>query len=247
MIRRKNSRLRPLVLAAGAAAVLGLPAVATGAVEDRTPSMLAPRDATNDPTPVFVWSPATDLEDPLDHYELVIGASPPISLPADKNFYVLPDELALLSGPPYSWVVTAVESDGDRHARAPEGFTVDPTMYAPPTVTGPLGLTNDPTPTITWDAPPGSPAVPSFNWEVLRTGANQVAVDSEAGTLDDSATLQSLADGTYAFSVSVVRNFPFSLGSGNAVLLFKVDTTAPGAATIVTRPAQDRRSPRRPR
>ena len=225
------------MVAAGAAAALGLPPIATGAIVDRTPSMLAPRDATSDTTPVFVWSPARDLEDPLARYELVIDGNPPIHVPAGTNFHVLPDAQALFLGP-HSWVVTAVENDGDRHARAPEGFTIEPTLLGPPTVTGPPPLTNDPTPTVNWVAPPGSPVVPGFNWEVLRTGANEVAVDSEAGTLSDSATFQTLADGTYAFSVSLARDLPMSFGSANAVLLFTVDTTAPGAATVVTRPAQ---------
>ncbi|MDX6555493.1 MAG: large repetitive protein [Miltoncostaeaceae bacterium] len=225
------------MLASGVAtAVLLLPGAAPGAVEDRTPSMLTPRLATDALLPTFVWSPATDTPDPLDHYELVIDGGNPIPIPATQVSYIA--EGALFPGV-HSWIVTAVESDGDRLAQpAPQLFMVDPTIPPAPAVDGPIGLTNDDTPTFSWDAP--GIMQPTFLWQVIRTGSGEEIVASSpgGGVSGSSTTIPGLDDGTYAFSITVTR--PFGQGggvSGNAVLGFTVDTSPPAAALVVGRPA----------
>jgi hypothetical protein len=232
-----------VVLASGAAtAVLLLPGAAPGAVEDRTPSMLTPRLATDALLPTFVWSPAKDTEDPLDHYELVIDDGAPITIPPDQVSYVAEGLLTPPVGT-HSWIVTAVENDGDRFAQpAPQLFMISPAPSIPPApaVEGPIGLTNDDTPTFSWEAP--GITNPTFRWQVIRTGAGEEIVASSpgGGVTGSSTTIPSpgLDDGTYAFSITVERPPPQGGGvSGNAVLGFTVDTTAPAAAVITTRPA----------
>ena len=238
MIRSRNQRLRRLLAAAaGGAAVLALPAAAPAAVQDRTPSMLTPRLATDALVPTFVWSPATDLEDPLNHYELVIDNGEPVNLPPTAVSYI--SEQALFPGF-HSWIVTAVEEDGDRFAQpAGQLFEIDPMLPPPPAVDGPIGLINDDTPTFSWEAP--GIQQPNFHWQVIRTGSGEEIVASSpgGGVSGSSTTIAALDDGNYAFSITVTRGFGQGGGrSGNAVLGFTVDTTAPAAAVVTARPAQ---------
>lgn len=199
----------------------------------------SPRDGevSTSRRPAFQWVPGSDALSGIQFYEVWLE-SPQVKKLGSTNPGVT--RLTPSSDLPLGtirWFVKTYDnafgssvpggpSNGSRSASF--GLTIDPSAPAAPTVlAGPAGPTNDPTPTFGW-----SGAGPRFDWVVTRPG---VAVPVAQGTTADRQARVSppLPDGAYTFRVKQVRG---GQDGPQATRDFVVDTVAPGAPVIVTRP-----------
>jgi hypothetical protein len=109
-------------------------------------------------------------------------------------------------------------------------FRVDPNATAAPVFTAaPPAATNDNTPSFAWT---GAEGAQEYRW-ALKQGADTVSdglLNASTTTLD----LGPLNDGDYVFTLTQRTNGIHGTAAAHA---FTVDTVAPGALTIVVRPA----------
>ena len=126
------------------------------------------------------------------------------------------------------WRVRVVDKAGNITSGGVRQFTIDPTVPPAPTITGgPVGPTQDTTPTFSWDG-----GGDSFKWDVLPAGS-QAAVRSGT-TAAKEVTVGALNDGAYSFRVTQFT--AAGRESAEALRTFVVDTTPPAAPLILTRP-----------
>ena len=128
------------------------------------------------------------------------------------------------------WRVVAVDNVGNRAASSTTGLplTIDPTVPDPPVITGgPSQPTRDSSPTFTWT---GDGA--RFQWSITAAGS-ATPLRGGAGR-ETSATIPELADGAYVLHVTQFT--AAQRESAEASRSFAIDTTAPVAPTILTRP-----------
>jgi hypothetical protein len=203
------------------------------------PSLIGPGSVVGR-QPTFSWSKSTDTGsqmgdylvqwqreddyDPDDWQTLatIPEASDYTAPPSTWNRGPLPEFVSLV------WRVVAVDRAGNQRASLPNTLLIDPTVPPPPAITGgPSGPTQNTSPTFTWE---GTGA--SFAWSVTAMGSSN-ALRGGAGTATQ-ADVPSLPDGAYVFRV---KQFVVANPSEEAIRSFIVDTVAPSAPTILTRPS----------
>lgn len=198
--------------------------------------------------PTFTWLPSTDATSGVDHYEVQWQVNGD-NFNADTGWKKLaavdqgPGQ-GEFSAPPsiwtggplpintlLAWRVLAVDVAGNATFSKKTGLdlTIDPTVPAAPVITGgPNAPTRDSSPTFSWT---GDGA--SFRWNLTLAGsANPIRGDAGTAT---SATIPNLPDGSYVLHVTQFT--AAQRESAEATRSFTVDTTAPDAPTILTRPS----------
>jgi hypothetical protein len=129
---------------------------------------------------------------------------------------------------PLQWRVRTFDAAGNVRVSTSYLLTIDATVLPPPVITGgPNTPTRITSPTFTWTG-----TQETYLWRLTVPG-QQNPVRSGGG-LATEATLQSLGDGDYTFSVTQVS--ASGRESEAATRSFKVDTTPPAAPTITLRP-----------
>lgn len=219
--------------------------------------MLAPADAllstpnvgaVTATEPTFTWSRNRSKETSgYEHYDVqvLIGgswrnvasvpypANPPDSFSAARNPAVMANPLPERT--PLQWRVMTWDNAGNSKGSSARAFTIDSTAPVKPTITlGPAGPVRDPRPSFSWTG-----NQPSFTWSVTMEGA-ETPVQSGSGAAP-SATLTTLPDGDYVFSVSQVS--VSGVRGIEATRAFTVDTVAPPAPTITARPTMPTTTP----
>jgi hypothetical protein len=136
----------------------------------------------------------------------------------------------LAEGPTHQWWIRTYDRAGNFTTTGARYLRINSQAGPAPTITtGPLGVTNDTTPTFSW-----SGLGPEFQWEVLASFST-APVQSGRGAAT-SATLAPLPEGEYVFSVSQFS--AFGVESLTAERRFEVDTGAPAASGGGSRPPE---------
>ncbi len=192
--------------------------------------LVAPADGSQNlpPQPTFSWNATTDTGSGVDHYELWIDSAEDQSVPisACSNGLCTVTADTVLAQGAHTWLVKAIDADGNVRTSASAGFTVD---AAPPTAvtnSAPAdgARIDDATPTLEWTAASdGGSGLGGYR--VLIDGAQS------GGDLPSSATSytppSALADGPHSWQVVAFDQ------AGNTqpgpTSHFTVDTAAPHA------------------
>ena len=213
----------------------------------------APRQATlRQPTPratvtsepTFVWAPPTGGTETsgYNRYEVwarIGGTYRKIAqvpfVPGQAEYRATRDPAlwptVIPKGVSTSWYVRTVDNAGNGGGGTGQArtFTINPNAPAAPTITGgPSGLTNQSSPTFSW-----SGDQPAFSWGVFAAD-NDTPVRTGSGAAPQ-ATPVGLGDGAYTFRVSQVS--AFGDDGAEAARDFTVDTSAPAAPVITSRPS----------
>jgi hypothetical protein len=191
--------------------------------------------------PTFTFSSGGDATSGADHYDVLASwpgrgehliARVPHA-PGRSSFSAVRDPL-LANNPPFpeglpiTWYVRTFDKAGNSTPSGKRNFTIDSTVPPAPQITaGPNGFTNKNAPGFSWTG-----TFTSFAWTVTRAGED-AAVQSGSGT-GTSVTLAPLTDGDYTFTVT--QQTPFGVPSDEATRSFLVDTVAPAAPIITSRP-----------
>lgn len=126
------------------------------------------------------------------------------------------------------WRVRVIDRAGNGTSGIARQFTIDPTVPPAPEITaGPAGPTRETQPTFAW-AGTGD----SFRWDVVPAGS-QTPIRS-GNTAAKEITVGALGDGAYTFRLTQFT--AAGRESAEALRSFVVDTTAPTAPLILTRP-----------
>ena len=197
--------------------------------------------------PTFSWTRAEDDGSGIDEYvvqwQRADGDFDPdgwitlatVSSGASIGDYTAPPSIwsggALPENVALTWRVVAIDKAGNSRSSLPstgKSLLIDPTVPAAPTITGgPTAPTQNTSPTFTWEGD-GT----SFQWSVTSIDSPS-SVRSGAGAAKE-ATPQNLPDGAYVFHVKQFT--AANRESEEAIRSFVVDTTAPLAPLILTRP-----------
>ena len=180
----------------------------------------------------FTWTPGADPLSGIQYYEVWrVGGGRIASAPARSN-----QVTASVPAGTLSWFVRTFDnayttgSTAQNAADSPTyTLTVDPSAPpAPGGLEGPGPATTDTTPTFTWTG-----AGPRFEWSVTPAG-DSAPVRQGATEEKQVKVTPALPDGAYVFGVKQVR--PGGQPGAEATHRFTVDTVAPPAPTITSRP-----------
>ena len=163
-----------------------------------TPALVSPADntITNNPSLTFTWEPASDTGlAGVAGYNLLIGATVYTITGTATTF--TPD---LLADAIYTWTVRAYDAAGnDGAVAAARTLIVDTQPPNTPTLVSPEegAVTDNPTPTFTWDAAGdiGPAGVAGYN---LLIGTTMYTITAPTTTY---TPISSLADGVYTWTV----------------------------------------------
>jgi hypothetical protein len=206
-------------------------------IKPAAPQLVTPANGvtTNDATPEFRWNNSAGSS--IKRYELWVKGEKKADV-AQGACVGMVCQTAIASvniGPPFAlaktalqWFVRAVGVNDTTKDSLIRTVTYDPSVPNAPTLTGgPVGVTNQATPTFTW-AGSGT----SFPWKVRRSSDDAVIQQGTAGGLQ--VTVGPLPDGAYTFEVQQAG--ANGVTGDAAVLAFTVDATPPGPPTIVSGP-----------
>ena len=230
--------------AAGRVGSAAIPAFSVDASAPTKPKPTTTGELVPD-QPTLAWLPSLDSLSGVDHYDLQWQEDDTYTPGGWKALATVPHKPGAgeFSAKPSSWTggpfpvntlvrwrVVAVDAVGNRAPSSTLGLplTVDPTVPAAPEITGgPNAPTRDSSPTFTWS---GDGA--RFQWNITLAGGTS-PLRGGAGT-ETSATVPDLADGSYVLHVTQFT--AAQRESAEASRSFTIDTTAPVAPTILTRP-----------
>lgn len=180
----------------------------------------------------FTWTPGADSVSGIQYYEVWrVGGGKIASAPARSN-------RVTASVPPgtMGWFVRTFDNaytSGSTAQNAADSptytLTVDPSAPpAPGGLEGPGPATSETTPTFRWTG-----AGPRFEWSVTPAG-DSTPVRQDATEERQVKVTPALPDGAYVFGVKQVRTG--GQPGAEATHRFTVDTVAPPAPTITSRP-----------
>lgn len=196
--------------------------------------------------PTFEWSRGIDDMSGVDRYRLVFATRDDFDTNGplggqviatrdqgpDVNFKATRDESLraqlLPENVELKWWVRSIDKAGNVRNSSAFDLKIDPTVPPAPSFTGgPSAPTRDTGPTFAWRGTENN-----FHWELTTAGSQQPI--RQGGGAATQTTLAALADGDYVFRLTQITAAGQS--SAEATRAFKVDTTPPGAPTIVARP-----------
>jgi len=188
--------------------------------------------------PVFTWSSGGDATSGAQRYDLLVrwsgraefvAASVPHAIRQSAFSSARTSGPALPEGVSIDWRVRTYDVAGNSTTSFSRTFVIDSTVPPAPAITGgPAGFTNHNAPTFTWTG-----NLSSYAWSVSLAGAlTPVQTGQGGGT---SVTLAALPDGDYTFQVT--QSSTAGVPSDEATRSFQVDTVAPPAPTITSRPS----------
>ena len=225
----------------GNASVVPLPAFKYDSTVPTLPALTQPGSLVPE-EPTFHWFPSTDTLSGVDHYvvqfRLAEDSDGPFINIAEVAHTGGPGEYSATRQPRcgpsapentlLDWRVRAFDKAGNIRSSALRQVTIDPTVPPAPAITGgPNAPTQNTSPTFTWEG-----TGDTFRWDVVVAGSEN-PIRSGAGPASQT-TIAALSDGAYTFRVTQVT--AAGRESAEAVRSFVVNTTAPGAPTILTRP-----------
>jgi hypothetical protein len=197
------------------------------------PELVSPANGvtTNDRTPEFRWN--ASVGSAVQRYDVYVNGTRVAQLPGDACADGVCEAISQDLGPPFAplkealdWYVRAIGVDGPTKDSLHRTVSIDPTVPNAPTLTGgPVGVTNDPSPTFSWDG-----AGPHFTWQLV--GAGDQVVRGPIATSDVQATiLPALPNGAYKFEVRQAG--PNLVYGAAAVATFTVNSSAPAPTASI--------------